>query len=293
MNNKTKAITIGTIILSALLIFNAGLYLFKAKSKSGLTLEDGVTSVIVVILAILSVASIFIIRKIRTRKDTILSAPYKEAIDDVMISVSASNMSSYSKKQIREDLLDLFSQASLDKKPLEESIVTDKEKFAADIIEAHGAKNGFITYVLSGLQYFVIYMFCIQGIEYLKNISNGAEFYSTNVDISTILLFSMLAFIALPLSMYVRDISFRKSKTSLLITGFIVIPIITFVIFIGFLELIENNIINAKWADVIVSDSMIVFQNIDAILFGIFLFVLGLGAKKIIQRKKLRAFLYR
>jgi|GEM_PF-2056311 len=287
INKKSNVLMITTIILTVFLISTTGLYLFKASQDGGLSRGEGVVAIVVVLLALIAVFSIVIAKKIRARKYTMLNKEFKEAIDDIMLIVGTSNMSRINKKEIREDLLDLFASAVADNKSLKDVIGSDMEGFAADIIEAHGAKNGYFVYSLSGLQYCILYLVFVQLYEYFRNLGSGAGFFDSHVEVSTVILFCMIAFLTVPLMMYMKDVALRTDRTWLMIVGFVVQPIITLGVFIGFIEMLEAGVYSGEWVDTVLNGNVVIFKNAEAVLIAAGVLLLVWLLKKRIQKTKL------
>ena len=230
----------------------------------------------------------------KERKYSILTKLYKDVLDDIMITIAASNMSVFSKKQVEEELLNIFVQACSDKKSVERVIGASTEQFVNDVIQAHGARNNFFTYELSGVQYFIMYLFLVQGIEYIKNLETNIEFFNTGIENSTILLFGILAFITIPLTRFVYQVGARKSRFSIILSAYIFVPVFTVGGFIAIMEfgVIEKLFGEMAWTEALMEKSSIVISN-GYILVGIASCVgIAWWLKRVIQKRAINQALY-
>lgn len=292
MKSRTKWLTLTAIILSVVLILTIVLYETQAL-KGGASDKGAILlGIIVASVAVLSVVFVFYMRKKKQKMYAILSAPYRDLLDDIMISISASNMGSLHKKQIEEELLDLFVSAYADGKKVEEVIGDDKEHFIEEITVAYGAKNNFLTYELSGLQYFIIYLLLAQFSDFIRNGSNSVSFFDTVTDFSTITLFGLLSFVTIPLVMFAYHKAVRSDRFSLAIAGFVAMPVLSFVLFIGFNEVIIRYFSQTAFGKIFLQEGVVVYANYILIVLGIILLGAAMLLKRMIQKKNLRKDLY-
>ena len=292
MNSRTKWLTVTSVVLSIVLILTIVLY--ETQALKGDASDNGaiLLGIVVASVAVLSVVFVFYMRKKKERMYAHLSEPYRDALDDIMMSISASNMGSLQKKQIEEELLDLFMSAYADGKTVEEAIGDDKERFIEEITVAHGAKNNFFTYELSGLQYFIIYLLLAQFSEFIRNGNNPASFFDTVTDFSTIALFGLLSFVTIPLVMVAYHKALRSDRFSLAIAGFIAMPVLSFALFIGSNEIIIRYYPQTAFGRVFLQEGVVVYTNYLLIVLGLLLFGATMLLKSMIQRKNLHKELY-
>ena len=222
----------------------------------------------------------------------LLSEPYQNALDDIMMSISTSNMGSMQKRQIEEELLDLFVSAYAGGKMVDEAIGDDKERFIEEITVAHGAKNNFVTYELSGLQYFIIYLLVAQLSDFIRSGSESISFFDTVTDFSTIALFGLLSFVTIPLVMVAYHKALRSDRFSLAIAGFIAMPILSFALFIGFNEIMIRYFLQTAFGRVFLQEGVVVYTNYLLIVLGILLLGAAMLLKRMIQKKNLHKELY-
>ncbi len=291
MNKNTKILFFSSLLLSVVLIITVIIYLYNASKNSGATTGMIVVAIFVVSLAVLSVLFVFILRRRRERKYSFLNKEYRDCLDDVMLSVKMSNMNNYSKKQIEEEILDIFAQAQQNSRPLKEVIGEDKENFITEVINAHGAKNNFLTYELSGFQYFIIYLFIAQIYDFIRNFDINSDFFRTNIENSTIFLFGLIALVTVPLIMKAYNVAMRKNKLSLIVIAYIIAPIITLGGFLILMEYMSGITDKSEFVIFIMDKSTIIFENIFIIILAIGLIFAAWWLKRLIQKRTLNKYL--
>ena len=291
MNKNTKILFFSSLLLSVVLVITVIIYLYSASRNNGATIGMIVIAIFVVSVAVLSVIFVFILRRRRERKYSFLNKEYKDCLDDVMLSVKMSNMNNYSKKQIEEEILDIFSQAQHNGRSLNEVIGEDKENFITEVINAHGAKNNFLTYELSGFQYFIIYLFIAQIYEFVRNFDFNSDFFKTNIENSTILLFGLIALITVPLIMKAYNVAMKKNKLSLIVIAYIIAPIITLGGFLILMEYMSGIIDKSEFVVFIMDKSTIIFGNVFIMILAVGLIFLVWGLKRLIQKRTLNKYL--
>jgi len=292
LNRKTKMMFYSSIILTLILITITVLFIVDTEKRGGATLGMYWIGFTVVLLAVFAVVYSFIMRIRKEKKYSILGISYKNALDDIILNISTSNMSFYSKRQIEEELLDLFILAVKDGKKVEDVIGMNKEEFIKDIIKAHGARNNFFTEMLSGLQYFIIYLFLIQIVRYFEDFNINSDFFKIEFDNSTIILFALIAFITIPLIRRYYRIGMNKDKIWVVILAYILIPAATFAMFIGFMEILKSVAEKPGWIKYIVEGSSRVFDNVFYIILYSGVFFAAWIIKRQIQRSYIKNFLY-
>lgn len=291
MNKNTKILFFSSVLLSVVLIVTVIIYLYSASRNNGATIGMIVVAIFVVSIAVLSVIFVFILRRRRERKYSFLNKEYRDCLDDVMLSVKMSNMNNYSKKQIEEEILDIFAQAQQNGRSLKEVIGEDKEGFITDVINAHGAKNNFLTYELSGFQYFIIYLFIAQIYEFVRNFDVNSDFFRTNIENSTILLFGLIALVTVPLIMKAYNVAMKRNRLSLIVIAYIIAPIITLGGFLILMEYMSAITDKSDFVIFIMDKSTIIFGNVFIMILGIGLIFLVWGLKRMIQMRTLYKYL--
>jgi len=290
MNKNTKILLLSSLLLFVILIITTIVYLYNASNNNDVTVGMTIVAIFVVSIAMLSVIFVFILRKRREKKYSFLNKEYRDCLDDIMLNIKISNMNNYSKKQIEEDILDIFSRAQQNSRTLKEVIGDDKEKFITEVIDAHGANNNFLTYELSGFQYFIMYLFVVQIYDFVRNFNNS-DFFSTNIENSTIFLFGLIALVTIPLIMKARSVAMRKNRISLVVILYIIAPVITLGGFIFLMEYMRSITEKSDFLIFILDKSTIIFENVFMMIFGVVLILIAWWLKKLIQKRTLNKYL--
>jgi DNA-binding ferritin-like protein (Dps family) len=291
MNKNTKILLLSSLLLFVILIITTIVYLYSASKNNGVTTGMTIVAIFVVSIAMLFVVFVLVLRKRREKKYSFLNKEYRDCLDDIMLSIKISNMNNYSKKQIEEDILDIFSKAQQNSRTLKEVIGDDKEKFITEVINAHGAKNNFLTYELSGFQYFIMYLFAVQIYDFVRNFNNNNDFFSTNIENSTIFLFGLIALVTIPLIMKARSVAMGKNRISLVVILYIIAPVITLGGFIFLMEYIQSITEKSDFLIFILDESTIIFGNVFMMIFGVGLILIAWWLKKLIQKRTLNKYL--
>ena len=261
LNYKTKTALWSVIIMMGLLIAISALRLVKANQQGGINLGEGLTAGIIIALALFSIVSVFIIRKVREKREPKLDEAYRNTLEDIMAMIGTANLTPMEKQQIREDLMDLFAEASADGRTVKDVIGRGIDQFAADIIEAHGARNNFWTYLLSGTQFYIFYLVFIQLYTYAQDIEESAGFFATALDISTIILFGVIAIIAVPILMRIKHIGIKNNRPLWIIVGYIIVTAAVFGLVLGIFSLADRGVPGWLWLHDILNQKVVLFGS--------------------------------
>ena len=291
MNKKTKTFFLLSIILSVLLIITAAAYLIKTnENNNGLNAGILIFSMSIICLALLSVLIVFLLRRKKEKQYESLGEDYRDVLDHIILGIQSSNMNAISKKQVEDDLLDLFTQAAADGKKVNEVVDKNQEKFVEEIIKAHGAKHTFFTYVLSGLQYFIIYLFVAHLYEFSKHWNENSAFFEVSVENSTIFLFALISFITIPVVMAVYRKTINRNRLNLLVISYIAVPVITFIGFILLMEFLPSLSSKSSIIDFLINQSTTIVSGLFSIVILISLFILAMILKRLIQKCMLKRY---
>ena len=288
MNKKTKIFLLLSIILSVLLIITAVAYIIKTNENNELNTGILIFSMSIICLALLSVLIVFLLRRKKEKQYESLGEDYRDVLDHIMLGIQSSNMNAISKKQVEDDLLDLFTQAAADGKKVNEVVDKNQENFVEEIIKAHGAKHTFFTYVLSGLQYFIIYLFVAHLYEFSKHWNKSSSFFEVSVENSTIFLFALISFITIPVVMAVYRKTINRNRLNLLVISYIAVPVITFIGFILLMEFLPSLSSKSRIIDFLINQSTTIVSGLFSIIILISLFFIAMILKQMIQKHMLK-----
>lgn len=260
MNRQSKTWMITIILLSMTLIGLTVIFIIKGGFKGG-----SVTWLVIVIaLAVIAILVAFLARYLQERKLRHLPEAYKIAYDRIMQYIGMTSLKWMDKQEVGRDLIDMFTLASQANKQVEDVIGNEEDvtAFADEILSAHGMKNNFTNHMLLGVQYFIIYLFVIQGYNYFRDTSVYDSYFKAEVDYTTILFFALVALVIVPLlHYYLKRAMIKQSSAAVYLIPFLVIPIGISALFIGTMELIKAKLLHIKWVDKFYSGAVAVVPN--------------------------------
>ncbi len=291
LNHKTKTLMVSVLIMMGVLVAMVGVMLLKAKESGGIDAGEAVIAGIIIAMAVFSVLSVLIFRRFRERHGPEMDGSFRNTLEDIMAVIGTSNISAVEKRQIREDLMDLFSEASVDGRTVLDLIGENPDQFAADIIEAHGARNNIWTYLLSGVQFFMFYLLFIQLYTYAQHVDEMHGFFAVPLDISTIILFAAVSLIAIPLMMWIKHTGIRKSSPYMIAIGFVLIIAAVFGLVIGVYALADKGVTGWGWLQDVLNKEVVLFNNIWTWAAVIIVFGLSLFFKRRIRKHALNRIL--
>lgn len=261
-----------SIVLSIVLVGLAITFFVKSGPSGG----SAAWLIIVVALAVLAVLAVFISRYLQERKIKNLSEGYKEAYDKIMQYIGMTSLKLVDKREVGRDLLDMFSEATQAGKSLEDLIGQEKdiENFAKAILKAHGLKNNFASYIMLGFQYFIIYLFVIQGYNYFRDQSVYESYFKAQVDYTTILFFALAALVIIPLVYYyLKRAMIKQSGMGVFLVPFLLVPLGISALFIGSMELIKAKLLHIHWINQFYNGAMSVVPNVFILVLLCLVFV--------------------
>lgn len=245
LSKSSKGIIYTSLALSVLLIINIVFYLSKAPKGE---VQNIGMYIALILLAVGSFLFVFISRRIRDNKIKNLEKEYRETYDKITQYIGMSNLTLREKKDIGNDLLDLLMTAQKNNKSVDEVIGAqlEIEKFANNILEAHGANSKTLFYVMTGAQYFLLYIVMAQGFVYIEQRNAGISFFEAESEYSLIGIFALISFGLLPiiLSLYKKAALHNKGTMAYIfpIIGISVLFLIGYHIFMEILRRYFSNI---------------------------------------------------
>ena len=272
LTKKSRWMIYLTIFISGLVIFTTVFYFITTKNSTNSFAKA--TMIIIIIIAILAVLSMWISRARLKINTSNLSTDFFEAYEKIADRLQGIAMSNMEKKETLADLLDLFLMASKDKKSVSDVVGDNIDEFIEQIQESFGYRSKFIFTVLTGIQYCIVYLFMMQGAEYLK--SSGSSFFNVELSISLAFFLIGLAFVGIPLLSYF----IRKSKILLAALA----PIVILVLFITVMEILSKYFIHIPFIYKIVEGDMNMMPSIWILILWVAVFAAA-SILKWVQRR--------
>jgi len=272
LTKKSRWMLYLSIFISSLVVLSALLYFQAAKEKSDYISKA--ILIIIIIIAVLAVISM-IISRLRIRKNTSnLTPAFFETYEQISDKLQGVAMSNLEKKETLSDILDLFLLASKDKRKVADVVGNDIDDFVYQIQQSFGYRSKLVFNILTGIQYSILYLFMMQGVEYLK--SNENSFYNVGISISMALYLIPLAFIGIPL---ITNF-IRKNKLGLVI----VVPLCILVMFIVFMETMHKYFIDIPWVYTLVEGDFSCIPSLGMLILWLVLLAIA-SLLKWVQRK--------
>ena len=273
LSAKSRWILYLSIFISGLVIFTTVFYFVTAQKSPG-SRPNNLIIIIIIILAVLSVLAMLFTR-LKLRKSTsALSPEYFEMYEEIADKLNGTAMSVMEKKETLNDILDLFLLAQKDGRSAEDVAGKNIDEFVNQIQDSFGYRSKLLHNIFVGIQYSVLYLFLLQGFEYLNY--SGAGFFNQEISISTSMLLLPIAFIGAPLMTSL----IRKNRLAFAM----LIPIAIFILYIGLMESIDAFFMDIPWVYTFAEGHVNAIPNVWMLIFWIGLFVLA-ALFKWIQRK--------
>ncbi len=251
MKSRSTILVVSVVILTVILIATVGLYILAVINQpNGNAGPALAVAGIIVALALAAVALALVARALRKKKLVLLKPEFQDVLELVMIQVASSNLGYLARRQLDDELVDLFAQASSDGRVPQQVIGDDVNEFADRIIAAYGSKRSFWLLELSGIQYFAGYLLFVQGYEYLRDNEGYATYFQARMELTTIILYAVIAFLTIPLTLWLYQAGQRADRPILGSVAFVAVPPVTVGLFIGFMEVVLKPLadLETPWA---------------------------------------------
>ncbi len=183
-------------------------------------------------IVILAVAAVFIqIRRggLRQKQLSKLSDEYRSVLIDLYAMIEVSNISKRAKQDTRDMLLEIFSLAAEQERPVKDVVGEDMSAYLDQFLNEQG-KNWNPAYVMSyTMMIFVIYLFAIKLYKVLKlgGITNET-LAATPLERGIVGMYAVVAFVFFPLLLWMKQKAARErwnEKKQLLVALPLLIPV--------------------------------------------------------------------
>jgi len=277
LSSRSRWMLYLSIFISGLVIFTALFYFIAAKNNNG-GRPDNIIMILIIAVALLAIGYMLFSR-LKLRKSTsALSQEYFEVYEEISDKLNGTAMSQMEKKETLADILDLFLLAQKDERSAQDVTGKNIDEFVNQIQNSFGYRSKLLHTIFVGIQYSVLYLFMMQGAEYLKN--SDAGFFNLEVSISTSLLLLPIAFIGVP----IMTSLIRKNRPALAL----VIPIGIFIFYIAIMETIHAFFIDIPWVYTFAEGQVNAIFNVWMLFFWIALFILAIVFKWIQRKASIR-----
>lgn len=262
-----------SLVIAGIVVLLTGLFLWASQIRyqgefgSG----QGVIATAVLTLAGISVFVVYWQARSRNQKLKNLHEDYRENLDQVMEWVGQSTLQNSEKREIEQELMAIFLEAQGAGRLPQSVIGEDVEGFAKELLDAYGIHPGFLSYLLTSTQWYLIYLVIVQGYRSLRH--GIGSYYAASMDAEILFLFAWISFVTLPMIQYGGKawIVGKRKQGLFAIFGFL-----TFLLGIGIIEGIHAVADRMPWASEFLRKQVLVFKHpwqlavAIAFAFGIF-----------------------
>ncbi len=302
MNSIRKSMVIGTFLLSVTLLINVGLYVSVLLKKHRIASfndfikrPESIIAITIVLLAIGSFLFVFFIGKKRKKGTEYLNEEYDLVYEQVNQYIGLSGLTFFEKRELNNELLNLFLEAQSNNKSVDQVIGKDVKTFIENMIQAYGANDHYLNDILIGVTFFVFYLIAFQSylylkFTYIKNIKENISYFDIKLDYTLILLAVLFSFVIMPVIYRSKRLilvqqpkeSSSYGKHQLIL---ILYPLGIGLFFIGILEGLRRFFGNVSWVAIFINDGIVVIGSPIILILLIIVAVMAY-----ITRKKFRKF---
>jgi DNA-binding ferritin-like protein (Dps family) len=228
MTKRNKIILLSSVLLAVLVILSTGVFAISRADQYTASQESTLLTTMIILVSILSVFVVYFSKVQKRKYEKLLNQEYFQEYEIIKDAVANSQLSSSSKKEIIEDILDMLLSAQEAGKSVQE--VTGKtEKFAQEILESYAGPIQ--VGILSIFDSFIAFVLFVVGTSiFLWLEETQQSFFAIRLDIAMVVFFVLVAFGLLPVT---------KKQTSTKNPWMYLLPIATGIVFVLFAELLR------------------------------------------------------
>lgn len=256
MTSRVKVKMVTTIVGLLALCIVSSMYLMKLQRNIGNAIYRTPQPYIMLGLIVLAVISVVVLILKNKGLNQELIGEYAEYYGEIIDRLDSMGLESIIKSEIRDETHLLLCDLQADGRKIEDAL---GEKFLEDMIYAYGKKNSVLNDFLTGVQFFIAYMFMIQ---FLMRFKQGVTFFNAHVDVSTIAFFFLMSFVAIPIIYTLRRKALTKRFRNYRYIMVVLSSISIALLFIVFVEILESKFSTVPMVDVFLNESIIVIGNI-------------------------------
>jgi DNA-binding ferritin-like protein (Dps family) len=228
MTKRNKIILLSSVLLAVLVILSTGVFAISRADQYTASQESTLLTTMIILVSILSVFVVYFSKVQKRKYEKLLNQEYFQEYEIIKDAVANSQLSSSSKKEIIEDILDMLLSAQEAGKSVQE--VTGKtEKFAQEILESYAGPIE--VGILSIFDSFIAFALFVVGTSIFLWLEEAQQsFFAIRLDIAMVVFFVLVAFGLLPVT---------KKQTSTKNPWMYLLPIATGIVFVLFAELLR------------------------------------------------------
>lgn len=225
MTKRDKFIILCSIAIALCLIIG----IICAPSLSQSNSKFWLYSVPVMVISLLAILAVYLFKIQKGKYEKMLNSEYYQKYETIRDIVMNSQISNDSKKEIKDDILDMLISAQEAGKTAD-NVVNNPVDFAENIIKSYFLPERIVLLtLLDGIIFSIIFILLANGVLWLENI--GENFFSTRIDVGLLVVIFFVSFIVIPTS--------NKPKSNRSISTYL-LPLIITIVFILLLGIFAN-----------------------------------------------------
>lgn len=194
MTKRNKFIVFCSIAIALCLIIG----IVRISGISGSNSKFLSYSVPIILISLLAVFAVYFSRIRKDKYEKMLNSEYYQKYETIRDIVMNSQLSNDSKKEIKEDILDILISAQKAEKSVD-NVVNSPVEFAENIIRSYLRPERIaVLTLLDGIMFSAIFTLLASCVLWLENVREN--FFSTSIDIDVLVVIFFVAFIVIPVS---------------------------------------------------------------------------------------------
>jgi len=277
MTKRNKIVLLTSIFLALCVIASVILNLKYTIHNNIININSFILVGIIILLSIISVPIVYFSKVRKSKFERMLSNEYFIKYEIIRDTVMNSQLSNINKKEIKEDVLDIFISAQKSGKSAEDTI-GNPETFAREILKAY-AKPGRLPVlsIIDGIMYFILFILGVSIFIWFEQ--TDMSFFETRIDISMLTFFILISFILVPLT---------KKLTSTHNYWMFILPVAFGIVFVLFAEIIRRFFYSNEIISQFLDGTVRMVPNIIMLILYIILIPIALFFKSYIRIRLLR-----
>ena len=197
MTRKSKINILLSVFLGILLIFSISIYLKLILKNDSMTISMVFIAMGLIILAV--VAIIATIKKVvKTGYEKNLEGEYLELYEDACKYLEFSNIAKNSRRDIKEEILDVILNSQEIKRNSDEIFGNDFEKAMDEWVISYGGSNKKVSFLIDSIMFCFTFVIVLHILNYIENMEIG--FFDARIDNSMLIYIGILTLIVLPIA---------------------------------------------------------------------------------------------
>lgn len=278
MTKRNKIILFASILLALCVITTTIIYLKYALGINSINIRSLILIIILILISIISVPVVYFSKVHKNKFESMLNNEYFQKYEIIKDAVVNSQLSNISKKEIKEDVLDILITSQKSGKSAEDTI-GNPESFSQNIIFAYSKPGRLsILNIIDGLIYFIFFILGASIFMWFEQSSNSI--FEIGIDISMLAFFFLICFIIIPVT---------KKYTSTKNYWMFLLPIASGIFFVLIVELTRRFFYNNEIIKQFLDGAVRMTPNIIILFLYVVLIPSLLFLKSYIRKRLLRS----